>query len=1129
MNGASNTSNCPCDGFTFPQAISNPPGRSSISYRIGDYLAFREALLRSCPGEVELVNWRPGAEGDLAVQMVEWWAYLADVLTFYNERIANQDYLPTATLLPSVQGLVRLLGYRPRPGIGASGTLAALLSGTKSITLPQGFQIQSKPGPGEQPQIFELSANRAVQQPDAISAEPESSGWIVSGNSVLLQGTVSGINIGDELLVLERGWDGTDKNYAIVTVNSVNKVKDPLGATNTQIIFNQPISYLASGSVANYRLVKSAQASLVWQYPAETVIGPNTIDLAAITRSINVGDPVLLEIGSITAARGIFFSPDGTNLGGGGNTVSLGIENRTVVRMIAYQTGVITVFDDGTIYYSPDGQNLGGGGNTAQVYSGPTQVVDMIVYNGGVMTCFSDGTIYSSPDGYNLKGGGHTTQSYGGPTVVVALIPYQTGVIVSFEDEITFYSPDGNNLHSTTGTTQQLGVPSGGSVKNLAIYGANVITVFVAYSGDTQIYISNGTNLTYQQVFSGFTYGVQPIVAYGSSGFLLAVQLMGTNEIWLGSGTQNLASAQVVYTGTSMVTAMVPYNSGIMTAFDDGTVYYSPDGTNLKGGGSTVQVYGPGPLAVSLVAYGSGVITAFPIPQLLSVNSNKELIWYANAESSNPAQAPTGSPPPIAIPIPHTEIGFVPTLPTSITDSGIELGERALALVRYALRDVGTLIAIPSPTLIGTEITLNTPLPSSMVPLSSQEILISGANGNGVEADASSSDGSIVSLSNSGLADPTWDTTLASLNLAAPLNVYFDLLPVTRGQTVANEILGSGDATITTGQEFVLKKSPLTYFQNPSSVSGPNYASTLQIWVDGVEWQEVPSFYDQSPTSQVFITREDDQNLTHVQFGDGVNGARLPSGVNNVVATYRVGSGKQSPDVGSLTVILKSWPGLKSIVNPVQVGGGADADSRADMQTDAPQSVLTFGRAISADDYEVIAAQAPGVARACVYWAWDSIQQRNMVMVYVGDDQNAVNSATAALGQASDPNRPVTVSLAKPVSITIGFTLVVDPKYVTDAVVTGVTAALIDPNQGLLGANVVQIGQSLFESQIYQACMAVAGVVAVQQLTVTGVVGQTCSTCPDCDYRYDPGQGFFFSVSTTTGLNISPEVAADAS
>ena len=71
------------------------------------------------------------------------------------------------------------------------------------------------------------------------------------------------------------------------------------------------------------------------------------------------------------------------------------------------------------------------------------------------------------------------------------------------------------------------------------------------------------------------------------------------------------------------------------------------------------------------------------------------------------------------------------------------------------------------------------------------------------------------------------------------------------------------------------------------------------------------------------MTREDEQGQTHVVFGDGKNGARLPTGVNNVVASYRYGSGAAVPAAGSLTVVLKPQPGLRSIKNPVAVGGGS--------------------------------------------------------------------------------------------------------------------------------------------------------------------------------------------------------------
>ena len=134
--------------------------------------------------------------------------------------------------------------------------------------------------------------------------------------------------------------------------------------------------------------------------------------------------------------------------------------------------------------------------------------------------------------------------------------------------------------------------------------------------------------------------------------------------------------------------------------------------------------------------------------------------------------------------------------------------------------------------------------------------------------------------------------------------------------------------------------------------------------VNGLPWKEVPFFYGQAPDAQVFVSRQDNRNKTHVMFGDGINGARLPTGVNNVVATYRIGSGAAMPPAGKLTVIAKSYPGLSSVLNPVAVIGGADADQPQQIVHDAPRSVLTFGRAVSVFDYQALAEEVPSVTRA---------------------------------------------------------------------------------------------------------------------------------------------------------------------
>ena len=105
--------------------------------------------------------------------------------------------------------------------------------------------------------------------------------------------------------------------------------------------------------------------------------------------------------------------------------------------------------------------------------------------------------------------------------------------------------------------------------------------------------------------------------------------------------------------------------------------------------------------------------------------------------------------------------------------------------------------------------------------------------------------------------------------------------------------------------------------------------------------------------------------------------------------------------------------------------------------------MLTFGRAVSGDDYAAVAALAPGVTRAAAVWAWDADEQRSLVHVYVGDDDGAVMAARTALAEQADPNRPIVVIPATRRPVSLELTLRVDPAYVADDVVTAARAALV--------------------------------------------------------------------------------------
>jgi hypothetical protein len=205
-----------------------------------------------------------------------------------------------------------------------------------------------------------------------------------------------------------------------------------------------------------------------------------------------------------------------------------------------------------------------------------------------------------------------------------------------------------------------------------------------------------------------------------------------------------------------------------------------------------------------------------------------------------------------------------------------------------------------------------------------------------------------------------------------------------------------------------------------------------------------------------------------------------------------------------------------------------DAELPAKIKTGAPISVLAFGRAISLGDYEAIALQA-GAARATAYYAWNGVQQKAVVTLYVGDDDNAVTAAAAALAAAVDPSIPFVVLPPNLIPCVLGVTLQTAPSADPTKVTTAVVDALLDPSGSLFGTGAA-IGAPLYDSQIAAVCMRVPGVIEVQLLGLfTGVtpplpppppVGSTVTpadleafvaSLPSVE-RHLPGEGGLFTL-----------------
>jgi predicted phage baseplate assembly protein len=139
-----------------PLSTANRPGLSTLSYRVGNYSTFFDTMKGrlSQPG---LTGLRTREAADPAIALLDAWSIVADVLTFYQERIANEGYLRTAVERGSVLELADLVGSSLRPGVSATVSIAYTLDQNSVATIPVGSRVQSLPVQDQLPQSFEIS------------------------------------------------------------------------------------------------------------------------------------------------------------------------------------------------------------------------------------------------------------------------------------------------------------------------------------------------------------------------------------------------------------------------------------------------------------------------------------------------------------------------------------------------------------------------------------------------------------------------------------------------------------------------------------------------------------------------------------------------------------------------------------------------------------------------------------------------------------------------------------------------------------------------------------------------------------------------------------------------------------
>ncbi|NER82508.1 MAG: putative baseplate assembly protein, partial [Leptolyngbya sp. SIO1D8] len=204
-----------CEGVQplTPQATANRPGLDALIYRVGTHESFLQTMLArlSSQERLALTQLKTRLPEDFSIALLDAWATVADVLTFYQERIANEGYLRTATERRSILELARLVGYQLRPGVSASVYLAFTLEkdfNDEKVFIPAGTQAQSVPQPGELPQTFETEKDEPARtdwnqlQPRLTRPQYITSNNLFRVPTLYVQGIDSNLKANDRMLFL---------------------------------------------------------------------------------------------------------------------------------------------------------------------------------------------------------------------------------------------------------------------------------------------------------------------------------------------------------------------------------------------------------------------------------------------------------------------------------------------------------------------------------------------------------------------------------------------------------------------------------------------------------------------------------------------------------------------------------------------------------------------------------------------------------------------------------------------------------------------------------------------------------------------------------------------------------------
>lgn len=1035
------SNDCGCCAVVSAEAqTENRPWLSAVAYRIGTFASFRKAIVDELSHTPELAGLTARVSDDYTITAIELWSAVADVLTFYQERMANEAFLRTATLRDSVLRLVRLIDYQLSTGAAATTQLAFTLDVGATALIAAGTRTQSVPGEGEKPQKFETLAalmadarlNRLRLFPGARPTLPTSVGTdtaIVAPDAVAIAG-VAALATGDRVIL-----------YAPTALETLT-VRDVKASDDTMTLrWQAPIS--TPILVADFTAAYDASDPTRRAYKLGRsfhLFGFDAAPLAVTPQQKIPGDltsTYLMQVNTDFTLHG-----DGTS----GNTVSLdaryeGLKPGSVLLVVA-TVGASTI----AIPF----QVATAGQKQVQRGAAPATLPPVVVASATVtqltLTPLGAQTIATLVPGdvrnvviYELVGDPLRFWPYAYPDIVASSDVYLPGrrngwssVEVGRTIEKGAYKP-GTSIDITDLPAGRIGLLTDAIARApvaATIAGASLVGLDIGFAptdADTVTVVKLG--LAPDQV--------TPITA--------------------------LVSAQLLTAPATTIPIPVARREMQVTI---GTL--PPQMISLPASL-------PSPATLDQIAAAMQTAIRAALPTAPSFSQARVFAMPFGSIAVVPGMA-------------TDRVSIAPSTndPATIVALGFD-GAR----VRWLDGVMSAKIAVPVAAFSGNvrvRIGIDPPKdrPFGPAPATAQAIAnaITSAWGYGA---AARDDDRLLVLPPAPTREPRSFVHL-SLDLDEPLvldtataTLLGNVAPASHGETVHNEIVGDGDASLDF-QRFTLKKKPLTYV--PAATPG-GVASSLTLLVNGVRWSEVPTLYNASPVDQVYITRIGDDATTTVEFGNGVTGARVPTGRQNIVASYRQGLGIAGRvGAAKISTLLDRPTGVKNVVNLIATDGGADPETMDKARQAAPGTVRTFGRAVSLRDFEDTALMAGEVAKASATWVWAG--ERRAIHLTIAAQGGATFSAdglkriAATMLSERDPNHKLLIDNYTTVAVLIDASIIVDDRYVATDVLAAARAALLFD----LAFDQRRFAQPVYLSEIFAVLQNVAGVVAVDVNTL---------------------------------------------